>query len=79
MREEVGRLEVRLSEEREAHLQASAQLQGEVEVGHRQVAQLEASLQQCQAEVEGHVSRLEEDSTQYSTQIWQVKAQVRDM
>lgn len=76
LREEVGRLEARLSEEREAHLQASTQQQGEVEVGRRHVAQLEAALQQCKVEVEGHMSRLEKDSTQYSTQIWQVKAQV---
>lgn len=72
LREQVGRLEAQVEEEREAHLRSANQLHAEVD----HIAQLEGSLQQCKMEMGGHMTRLEEDSTHHTTQIWQMKSQV---
>ena len=76
LREQVDQLETQLREEKETHVRATKHLRAEVDGGCNHVAQLEGALQQCKVELAGHMSRMEEDSTHHTTQIWQMKSQV---
>ena len=76
LREQVERLQAQQGEEKEAHLRTTNQLRAEVEAGCGQVAQLEGALRQYKVELEGHMTRQQEDSTHHTTQLWQMKSQV---
>ncbi len=69
-------LEGELKREKMCHVAAMTDLHAKVEDGTARVSQLEGSLHQCKAELEGHVIRVEEGSTQHQTQMWQMRREV---
>lgn len=73
LQERVVGLERQLEGEKEGRARAVRKLQGEVEGSRTHVAKLEATLQECRAQLNGHVTKAEEDSTQHGMLIRQVR------
>lgn len=67
-----------MGDERVSRAKVVTELQVEVEDGSSRVAQLEGNLRQCQAEVEGHVTRIERQAAQHKEEMRQAKRQVRE-
>lgn len=74
--EKVKELERQAEEERASHRKAMKHLQAEVKSGTANITQLESTLHQRQMELEGHLTRVEEDSSHHKTQMWHLRHQV---
>ena len=74
--EKVVELESLLSGEKILHSRAMSDLNAEIESGCTRVSQLERELSQCKMELEGHVTRVKEDTANHQAQVWQMRRQV---